>query len=172
MKAPELELSRYGDPVLRKTALPVEKFDEELTELADRMIETMRREDGIGLAAPQVGEPLRLIVVDTSHDEAGVHVLVNPEIVSSSAENEADDEGCLSLPGITLAIKRPARVSVKAQNIKGEPYTIENAEGLFARALQHEIDHLNGILLVDHVSSVQRALLRGKLKKITEARHD
>jgi len=164
----ELELRYYGDPVLRKAAAPVEKFDEELREFVNAMIEAMRREDGVGLAAPQVGVSLRLAIVDAGGGEQEPYVLINPEIVYSSQEREDYDEGCLSMPGITLKINRPSRVSVKAQNETGEPYVIENAEGLLARALQHEADHLNGILFIDHVSTVQRALLKGKLRKISE----
>jgi len=161
-----LELCYYGDTVLRKTAGLVEKFDESLAELVEEMLDTMRAEDGVGLAAPQVGESLRVIVIDTSNGEAEPYVLVNPEIVGRSEELMQEEEGCLSLPGITLTVTRSARVSVKARNVKGEEYMIENAEGLLAKALQHEMDHLNGILVIDHVSSVQRALLSGKLKKI------
>jgi peptide deformylase len=161
-----LELCYYGDTVLRKAASPVEKFDGELAALAEKMIDIMREEDGVGLAAPQVGESLRVIVIDASNGETEPYVLVNPEIVCRSDEKMQEDEGCLSLPGITLTLTRSARVSVKAQDVNGEPYMIENAEGLLAKALQHEMDHLNGILVIDHVSSVQRALLRGKLKKI------
>jgi peptide deformylase len=163
----------YGDSVLRKTAAPVEDFGPELAGLVERMVEAMREKDGIGLAAPQVGVSKRLIIVDTgSAEEPDLHVLANPEIISASEEKAEDDEGCLSLPGITIAVNRPARITVKAQNEKGEKYIIEGAEGLFARALQHEVDHLNGILLIDHVSPVKRTLLRGKLKKIAEGQND
>lgn len=161
-----LELCYYGDSILRKAARPVEVFDEELASLAEEMLETMHAEDGAGLAAPQVGKPLRLVVIDAVGDDTEPYVLVNPEITEASEEQAREDEGCLSLPGITLQLSRSARVSVKALNVKGEPYTIDNAEGFLAKALQHEIDHLNGILLIDHVSPVQRALLSGKLKKI------
>jgi peptide deformylase len=166
-----LGLCYYGDQVLRKTAGPVEKFDGELAGLAAGMIEAMRAADGVGLAAPQVGVPLRLMVVDASYGESEPYVLANPEIIYASEEEAEDDEGCLSLPGITVAVNRPARVSVSAQDAKGEPYVIENAEGLLARALQHENDHLNGILLIDHVSPVQRTMLSGKLKKISQKRN-
>ncbi|MDR2577496.1 MAG: peptide deformylase [Chitinispirillales bacterium] len=164
-----LKLHCYGEPVLRKTAAPVEKFDEELGDLAAAMLETMRREDGVGLAAPQVGVSVRLIVIDTgSGAPEEPYVLANPEIIEASDEKMTEDEGCLSLPGITFTVTRPARVTVSAQNEKGEPCVIKDAEGLLSKALQHELDHLNGILSVDHVSSIQRTLLRGKLKKIKE----
>jgi len=161
-----LELCYYGDTALRKTASPVEKFDEGLAALVERMLETMRAEDGVGLAAPQVGESLRLFIIDTGGGEDEPYVMANPEIVYASDEKMVEEEGCLSLPGITLTVTRSAMVSVKAQDVKGEPYMIENAEGLMAKAIQHEMDHLNGILFIDHVSPVQRALLSGKLKKI------
>ena len=160
----------YGEPSLRKAASPIECFDERIEALAHEMIEVMRASDGIGLAAPQVGETVKLMVVDTSHGESPPYILANPEIIYASEEKAKDDEGCLSLPGITIAVNRAAVISVRGQNEKGETYTIENADGLLARALQHEIDHLNGILTIDHVSSVQRALLGGKLKKISKER--
>lgn len=163
-----LDVRYYGDPVLRKTAADVEVFGEDIAKLAEDMIETMRGEDGVGLAAPQVGVPIRMFVVDVTEGEEPPVVAVNPEFAYLSDEKEADDEGCLSLPEISIKVNRSARVTLKARDAKGEPFTIENADGLLARALQHEFDHLNGILLIDHVSSVQRGLLRGKLKKITE----
>jgi peptide deformylase len=164
------ELCYYGDRELRGNAAPIEEFGPELQALVGGMLETMRREDGVGLAAPQVGVSQRVIVIDTSDGTADPYVLVNPEIVYRSDESVVEDEGCLSLPGITLNVRRAARVSVKAQDARGEPFTIENAEGLLAKAIQHEMDHINGILFIDHVSSVQRALLGGKLKKISKMR--
>jgi peptide deformylase len=166
------ELRYYGDPVLRKTAAPVEAFDDSLRALVEEMIEALRAANGVGLAAPQVGVSSRVVVIDTEYGEAPPRVLINPEIISASEETVAEDEGCLSLPGISLDVKRSAQVSVRAQNEKGEVYTIENASGLLAKALQHEIDHLNGILFIDHVSAVQRGLLRGKLKKISAGEFD
>ena len=166
------ELRYYGDPVLRKTAAPVEVFDESLGALVAEMVEALSNANGVGLAAPQIGVSKRVVVIDTEYGEAPPRVLINPEIVSTSDETVVEDEGCLSLPGISLDVKRSAHVSVRAQNEKGEEYTIEDASGLLAKALQHEIDHLNGILLIDHVSAVQRGLLRGKLKKISAGEFD
>jgi peptide deformylase len=165
-------LCYYGDPVLRKTAAPVEVFDDGLRNLVLDMIEALRAANGVGLAAPQIGVSARVVVIDTEYGEAPPRVLVNPEIISTSDETVVEDEGCLSLPGISLDVKRSARVSVKAQNEKGEEYAIDDASGLLAKALQHEIDHLNGILFIDHVSAVQRGLLRGKLKKISAGEFD
>ncbi|MDG5816863.1 peptide deformylase [Chitinispirillales bacterium ANBcel5] len=162
----------YGDPVLRKQAKTVEKFDSKLQAFIDELIETMRSEDGVGLAAPQVGESIRVVVIDASGGEMEPYVLVNPQIVQFSEEKEDYDEGCLSIPGVTLSVNRPSKITVKACNGSGEEYTIEDAEGLLARALQHEIDHLNGILFIDHVSPLQRSLISGKLKKISKAKRD
>jgi peptide deformylase len=166
------ELRYYGDPVLRKTAAPVEVFDDGLRALIEEMVEALHNANGVGLAAPQIGVSSRVVVIDTEYGETPPRVLINPEIVSKSEETVVEDEGCLSLPGISLDVKRAAQLSVKAQNEKGEEYTIENASGLLAKALQHEIDHLNGILFIDHVSAVQRGLLRGKLKKISAGEFD
>jgi peptide deformylase len=166
------ELRYYGDPVLRKTAAPVEVFDDGLRALIEEMVEALHNANGVGLAAPQIGVSSRVAVIDAEYGETPPRVLINPEIVSKSEETVVEDEGCLSLPGISLDVKRSAQVSVKAQNEMGEEYTIENASGLLAKALQHEIDHLNGILFIDHVSAVQRGLLRGKLKKISAGEFD
>jgi peptide deformylase len=165
-------LRYYGDPVLRKTAAPVEVFDDGLGVFVGEMIEALKLANGVGLAAPQVGVSKRVVVIDTEYGEAPPYVLVNPEIVEASKETVTEDEACLSLPGISLDVSRSARVSVRAKNEKGEEYSIENASGLLAKALQHEIDHLNGILFIDHVSAVQRGLLRGKLKKISAGKFD
>jgi peptide deformylase len=165
-------LRYYGDPALRKAAAPVSEFDDALRALVGAMTETMRDANGVGLAAPQVGVSSRVIVIDTEYGEAPPYVLVNPEITAASEDTAVEDEGCLSLPGISLNVSRPARVSVRAQNENGEEFAIENASGLLAKALQHEIDHLNGILFIDHVSAIQRGLLRGKLKKISAGDFD
>ena len=158
----------YGDPVLRKTAAPVTVFDDKLKKLIKEMTETMIAEDGVGLAAPQVGESVRLAIVDTTAGEKPPLVLINPELTFFSEEKVVSEEGCLSLPEITLKITRSARVSVRAFDENGNAYTIENAEGLLAKALQHETDHLNGLMIIDHVSALQRKMLSGKLKKLAE----
>jgi peptide deformylase len=162
------EIRIYGDPVLRKKAKAIEVFDEELHRFVEDMKETMLARDGVGLAAPQVGESVRLAVVDTTGGEQPPQVLINPEVVESSDESEDYEEGCLSLPDINLKIKRPRRVSVRAQDARGHSFTVENAEGLLSRALQHEIDHLDGIMIVDHVSPLQRQMLSGKLRKLAK----
>jgi len=137
-----------GDPVLRKTAKPVTKFDEKLKMLADDMIETMVAEDGIGLAAPQIGILKRLIVIDL-YDEKGVTVYVNPKIIHEEGE-QFEIEGCLSVPDVSGAVRRPYKVTLRAQDLEGETFEAEG-EGLLARAMCHEVDHLNGILFIDKV---------------------
>ena len=158
----------YGDPVLRKTASQVEVFDEELGKFVEEMTEIMLEADGVGLAANQVGELRQVAVIDTTGGEQPPLVLVNPVITGRSEEIAESDEGCLSIPGISLPVRRPAEVSVEAVDQYGKPYRIKDASGLLARALQHEIDHLNGILFIDHVSALQRTMISGKLKKLVK----
>lgn len=136
------------DPVLRKVSKPVEKFDEKLEILATDMIETMYKEDGVGLAANQVGLLKRILVIDL-YDGKGATVYVNPKIVYEEGE-QFEIEGCLSVPDISGAVKRPMIVKVTAFDIKGEPFEMIG-EGMLARAICHEIDHLNGILFTDKV---------------------
>lgn len=159
----------YGDPLLRKVCLPVEHFDAELAHFVDEMIETMREKDGVGLAAPQVGNCIRLAVVDATVGENPAIVLINPVITYVSQELWEYEEGCLSIPDIRLKLKRPVQISVDAVDVKGKPFHIEKAEGLFGRALFHEIDHLNGVMFVDHASALQYQLINGKLKKLARS---
>lgn len=138
-------LRTEGDPVLRKPALEVKRFDAALGRLLDDMAESMYYYEGVGLAAPQIGISKRIVVIDAN--ESGLLELINPEIVFAEGE-EVDIEGCLSVPQTYGEVKRAARVKVIAQNRLGERMEIE-AEGLLARALQHEIDHLQGVLFID-----------------------
>jgi peptide deformylase len=158
-------LHYYGDPVLRVKATPVTAFTPELQELVEGMFECMYRADGIGLAAPQVGEGMRVFVLDVlDEDETRVRrAFVNPVLVEKSG-SMTGEEGCLSIPGIRADVKRAARVVVEARDEKGEPFRME-AVGLLARAIQHETDHLDGILFVDRLSAIQRKLVEGKLKR-------
>ena len=159
-----------GDEVLRVPGEAVETFDDELRRLVDDMFETMYHADGVGLAAPQIGISRRICVVDVrdSEDAPGGRVaLVNPEVVESSRETEKGTEGCLSIPGVDEYVTRPTRVVVRARNPEGDEVEVE-AEGLFGRALQHEIDHLNGVLFIDHVSPLKRRMLLKKYKKLQE----
>lgn len=139
-----LQLVDKDHAVLRKKAVPIEKVDENIKRIAKEMAEVMYKAEGVGLAAPQVGISKRLVVIDTGE---GLIVLINPEIIFSEGK-EIASEGCLSLPGIFGNVERAERVVVKALNEKGEEFKIAGA-GLLARALQHEIDHLEGILFVD-----------------------
>lgn len=158
----------YGDPVLRKNTESITAFDNELKAFVTQMKSNMYESEGVGLAAPQVGRSIRLAVVDTTGGEQEPYVLINPEIFYFSEEKEDYDEGCLSVPDITLPINRPSIVSVRAVNEDGKEYTLEKIDGLLARAIQHETDHLNGILFVDRASPVRRQLISGKLKKLAK----
>lgn len=142
-----LTIVRYGDPVLRRRCKPVKRMDREVRRLMDEMLEAMDSEDGIGLAAPQVGIPLRLIVYNWEDQQ---HCLANPRIVRKSKEALPDLEGCLSLPFLRGEVVRPTSVTVSGLGPNGHPTKVE-AEGLLARAFCHEIDHLNGVLFIDKV---------------------
>jgi peptide deformylase len=157
----------YGDPILRKKAKPVSVFDGKLKKFVEEMIETMIQNDGVGLAAPQVGISKRIVVIDATKGEVPPIVLVNPEFTYLSDNVVEREEGCLSFPDIHLNIKRPEIVSVKAFDETGKEFHIDKAADLLARALQHEIDHLDGLLIIDQVSLLQRKMLSGKLKKIS-----
>lgn len=159
----------YGNPLLRKKAAPVEIFDEGLRAFTAELTETMYEKDGLGLAATQVARLVRVAVIDVSGGENKPLVLVNPEIYWSSEELGDYEEGCLSIPGINIKVSRPVSVSVRAFDEHGIGYSIDKAEGLLARALQHEIDHLNGILFVDRVTPLQRQMVNGKLRKMARA---
>jgi len=164
-----MTILKYGAPSLRETSRPVEKFDEDLEKLTADMFETMYAAPGVGLAAPQVGVNIRLIVIDISGSKKQDNkiILCNPRIIASEGTQDGD-EGCLSVPDFSENVKRPMKVAVEAQSIKGESFRIEG-EGLLARALCHEIDHLNGVMFVDLLSPLKRTLIRGKIKKLTKA---
>jgi peptide deformylase len=159
-----------GDPVLRQRAEDVEVFDAALEALVEDMFETMYHAEGIGLAAPQIGIARRILVVDVRErdpEAVGRVALVNPEIVRASETTDRASEGCLSIPGLEEIVERPWSVEIRAQNLAGEPVRFE-AEALLSRALQHEIDHLDGILFLDRVSPLKRKLLLAKWKKLRE----
>jgi peptide deformylase len=147
-------IRRYGDPVLRTRALPVDRFDDRLVEEVRRMGQLMQDALGIGLAATQVGVMHRVLVYRVDQD-APVAALVNPEIEWAGSETELFDEGCLSLPGVLVEVDRPVHVRVRARDEHGEQISIE-ATGLEARVIQHEIDHLDGVLILDRTSRDQR----------------
>lgn len=161
-----LPIRIYPDPVLRERAAEVERFDAELARLVADMVETMVAAPGVGLAAPQVGVGRRVAVVDLSvgKDPRALHVLVNPRIT----ENEglaSDVEGCLSLPGITDKVDRPERVRVEALDAAGNPFELK-AEEWLARALCHEIDHLDGVLFVDRLRGLRKERVRRQLRRL------
>lgn len=142
------EIMKFGDDILRKKCRPVTAFDEKLATLLDDMVQTLSSADGVGLAAPQVGILRRAVVIDI-RDGKGTLELVNPEIISSEG-SQLGDEGCLSAPGEWCKVERPMRVTVKALDRTGKEFTVKG-EGLLARALCHEVDHLDGILFIDRV---------------------
>ncbi len=168
---PLLPILLVPDPRLRAKARPVAEGDADAVRaLAPRMLDAMYKAPGIGLAAPQVGELLRLIVVDLQPEEKPAPiVLVNPEILAASTELSTREEGCLSLPGQYADVTRPARVKLRYLDLGGARREIE-AEGLLATCLQHEVDHLNGVLFVDHISPLKRNMLLRKLAKDLKAR--
>lgn len=164
-----LPIHIYGDKVLRANASPVASVTEELSRLADDMLETMYDSHGVGLAAPQVGRSERLIVVDVSgeDDEASPYVIFNPQVEEGEGE-EVAEEGCLSIPGVWAQVKRESTITVTGLDREGRPLRLENIDGLLARCILHEIDHLNGVLFVDRISATEKALNSGKLKKLAK----
>ncbi|ABC98350.1 peptide deformylase [Synechococcus sp. 65AY6Li] len=164
LKNPPLRIHRMGDKVLRQPAKRVSQVNDEIRQLARHMLQTMYSADGIGLAAPQVGIPKRLIVVDLYPDKPEVPplVLINPEIREYLGEVVAGQEGCLSIPGVFCEVMRPQGVVVSFKDETGRPRTLQ-ADDLLARVIQHEIDHLNGVLFVDHVEN--ELLLDQELRK-------
>jgi peptide deformylase len=153
--------------LLRQVSKPVERVDDSLRRLADDMLETMYDAPGIGLAAIQIGLPMRLLVIDLAKedDEPAPHVFVNPEILESSDERSVYEEGCLSIPEYYAEVERPASVRVKYVDRDGRGQEIK-AEGLMATCLQHEIDHLNGVLFIDHISKLKRDMVMRKFRKL------
>ena len=175
-----LEIVKCGHPILRQKGQPIDRITPEIRQLAADMLETMRAANGVGLAAPQIGQSLQLTVIDVSASEipsglflegreTPVHsmmplVLVNP-VLSEMEGEQLSEEGCLSVPEITGAIRRAAAVTVRAQGLDGQPICFR-CTGLLARAAQHEVDHLNGILFVDRMDAATRASIAGKLKRM------
>jgi peptide deformylase len=163
-----LEIRKYPDPVLLKKTGRIEKIDDTLQRLIEDMVETMHAAPGVGLAANQVGVPLQIAVIDlsTREEKSKRHpllVIINPEILSMQG-SIVEEEGCLSLPDYAENVKRAARVKVRAQDRTGKLFELE-AEGLLAKALQHEIDHLNGLLYIDRLSPLKKRIFLRKFKK-------
>ena len=164
------KILKYGEPVLERVAEPVTEFGtRELETLIDDMWETMYAAKGVGLAAPQIGMAKRISVIDTSvgEDESKKIVIINPEVTTREGK-QTGEEGCLSIPGFREPVTRANSVTVSAQNEKGERIELEGDE-LLARAFQHEIDHLNGILFINHLSTLKRDIIRRKIKKLQKA---
>ena len=160
---------KYGDKVLHERTLTVDALTPEIDRLVDDMIETMYAAPGIGLAAPQVGVPLRIFVVDVSigRDPSALVVMINPEFVDRDGM-QLEEEGCLSVPGFNATVVRPSRVVVKGLDRMGQPVEREGT-GLLARAFQHEMDHLDGTLFVDKLRGIKRDLIVRKIRKLTRA---
>ncbi|MCF6281849.1 MAG: peptide deformylase [Candidatus Polarisedimenticolaceae bacterium] len=163
-----LDILRFPDPRLRNKAQRIEQVDAALRRLVDDMLETMYQAPGIGLAAIQVNVAKRLVVIDISEEKDQPLVLINPEIIESDGSEEYE-EGCLSVPGVYETVKRAERIRIKAQDRQGVPFELETDE-LLAICIQHEIDHLDGKLFVDYLSSLKRQRIRKKLEK--EGRQD
>ncbi|ACL33128.1 peptide deformylase [Glaesserella parasuis] len=159
-----LDVLIYPDENLAKVCQPVETVDAELNTFIDNMFDTMYEHEGIGLAAPQVNVLKRVITIDIEGDKTNQIVLINPEILESSGETGIE-EGCLSIPGCRALVPRKEKLTVKALNREGQTFTLE-ADGLLAICIQHEIDHLNGVLFVDHISQLKRQRIKEKMLKL------
>ena len=160
----QLPILEYPDPRLRRKAQPVTRFHATLRRLAADMLETMYAAPGIGLAAVQVDNLVRMVVLDVSEEKNQPLVLVNPRLTALPGERSCYDEGCLSVPGFYETVERPARVLIEAQDLDGQPLRLE-ADGLLATCVQHEVDHLEGKLFVDYISSLKRERIRKRLEK-------
>ncbi len=179
MRIPSTEKIGYGrqmtikpliilpDPLLRQVSAPIERVDDDARRLADDMLETMYDAPGIGLAAVQIGVPRRMLVIDVSREgeEKTPLVFINPEVIASSDDRSVYEEGCLSIPDYYAEVERPATVKVKYLDRDGKEHLVD-ADGLLATCLQHEIDHLNGVLFIDHISRLKREMV---VKKFTKA---
>ncbi len=163
-----LNILRYPDPRLHRVAEPVREVDDRIRQLVRDMAETMYAAPGIGLAATQVDVHLRVIVIDVSEARDELRVFVNPEIVEKSDETKVHEEGCLSVPGIYDEVERPDRVTVRALDQAGQPFTL-HADGLLAVCVQHEIDHLNGRVFVQYLSRLKQSRIKTRLLKAERA---
>ncbi len=159
-----LQILEFPDPLLRKVAVPVTTFDQELNNLVDDLLETMYEAEGIGLAATQVNVHKRLLVLDISENKDSPQVFINPSFDILDHELAEYDEGCLSVPGFYETVGRPKSVKISADDREGNPFELE-AQGLLATCIQHEVDHLNGKLFVDYISTLKRNRIRDKLEK-------
>ena len=159
----------YGDGVLREVSVEVEEINQEIKNLVSSLKDTLKAAKGLGLAAPQIGVSKRVFIIDLSAVDLNesLRVFINPEIIETDGEVEME-EGCLSFPGLYQKVTRPARVKVRALDQEGNQFELE-ADGITARAVLHEYDHLEGTLFIDHLSSLTRTMIRGQLKKLAKA---
>ena len=164
-----LPLVILPDPMLRQLSKPVERVDDRLRRLADDMLETMYDAPGIGLAAIQVGEPVRMLVIDLAKEDEpkAPQIFINPEIVAQGEGRSVYEEGCLSIPDYYAEVERPDTVTVKHLDRDGREQLVE-ADGLLATCLQHEIDHLNGVLFIDHISKLKRDMVVRRFRKLAK----
>lgn len=164
-----LPIIKYGDPILHQVCEPITVFDQGLETLSKNMVETMYAAPGYGLAAPQVGLLKRLIVVDVSVGEKkeSLIVLANPELINAEGD-QFEEEGCLSIPSFTAKVHRPYRIIVSGQDLHGKEKIIEG-EGVLSRVFAHEIDHLNGVLFIDHLGAIKRDIIKRKIRKKVRA---
>lgn len=168
----KLPLAYYGNPLLRKKAEPIGEITEAIRQLAADMIETMDANNGIGLAAPQIGQSIRLFVLrryavqeDGTRVITDPYVYINPKIVEHSEEEESEEEGCLSIPKIRMQVSRPKRIKVEATDLEGKAFT-HDLEGINARVVMHENDHINGVLFIDRVRGAARKRIEDELRQI------
>jgi len=162
-----LDITHYPNQVLAKTARPIEKIDDSIRRLVDRMTEVMLKHKGIGLAGPQIGVDLRIFIISLDGTRESVRVYINPIVKPTTDQGELMEEGCLSVPGVRTKIRRFSRCTVTATDLSGKQFT-EEAEGLYARALQHEYDHLEGLTIVNRMSQTARIAHRKQLRRLRQ----
>jgi peptide deformylase len=162
---PQLKIELLGSPILRQKADEIAEIDDELRTLIEDMYDAMYEAEGIGLAGPQVGLAKRVLVIDIKDEAHPRFALINPRIVERGGEKQKEEEGCLSIPGVSALVERPTTVTVEAVDEHGQPLRLE-ADGLLARCIQHEVDHLDGVLFIDHLSPLKRSMLVKKYKSL------
>jgi len=162
-----LDITHYPNQVLAKTARPIEKIDDSIRRLVDRMTEVMLKHKGIGLAGPQIGVDLRIFIISLDGTKESVRVYINPTVKPTTDQGELMEEGCLSVPGVRTKIRRFSRCTVTATDLSGKQFT-EGAEGLYARSLQHEYDHLEGLTIVNRMSQTARIAHRKQLRRLRQ----
>jgi len=160
-------ITHYPAPVLAEVAQPIEKIDEDIHRLVEKMIDIMVQNKGVGLAAPQVGLPLRIFIISLDGSKNNVKIYINPTVSPTTGELQPTDEGCLSVPGVYTKIRRYKKCTVTATDLEGKQFT-EEAEGLLARALQHEYDHIEGMTIINRMGQAARIAHRKQLKKLRE----